>query len=592
MPPVPLPIPPGIVLNRTKVEAQGRWVNCNHIRWGQDGQPEKIKGWTQWADDGDIVGPGCRSVRAWQDYNFRIWHTFGTYRKLYVFNHRGTLNNITPLMSSGNLTDPFSTGSGNFSVTVDDVAHGVVAGQSVFFSGASATGGITIDGEYIVDEVLDADSYVIIHSSAASSAVTGGGTVAYKYELAPGYLDLYYGGGWGIGRWGKGTWGTVRSNSSYTQLPRYWSLANYGQYLLALPSGGTLYEWENDTSTRAAAVSGAPTSGLYMFVTSERIVTILGADGEFMRIRTSDDDDYTTWTPASDNTCISRVLQKGNRMVAGASLSMQNNILWSDTHTYRMIWTGTNAVYATPDIAEIGLIGPAAFCTNEGVAYWMSNDAFHLYNGAIEPIPNWQDIEDIFDDLSVRQRSKVACWYNPSKREVWWHYPSTDATENDKYVMVDLSTWAWAVGTMDRTAWFVLRTVGEQTVIATDSEGFIYEHEDGLDDLDDALDWSIEAGWIDLQSGNIGINVDGYIPDFERWTGNVFVTIKTRDLPEDFSVLDTQTFEMSPGTDIQDIRMHGRHVKLTLSQTDVRDGDFALGAHKLEIGTTGIPRRD
>ena len=255
-------------------------------------------------------------------------------------------------------------------VTVAHTAHGVVVGQYVNFAGASAVGGIIINGEYIVASVIDANSYTIVHSSAATSTAGpgGGASVTFSYELEEGFVNLTLGGGWGIGTWGTGTWGTIRSSPTYAQFPRLWSLDTYGQYLLTMPSGGKLYQWSLNPANRAAEVSGAP-YGNFMFVTSERMVVVLGANGALMDVAWCDDDNLTDWTPTALNTANLRRLQEGARLVAGARLAQQINLIWTDTAVYLMQFLGTNEVYSTRVIGtNCGLISPTAFVTVDGAA--------------------------------------------------------------------------------------------------------------------------------------------------------------------------------------------------------------------------------
>lgn len=591
---IPLPISSGVVLNRTEYEAQGRWVDCDHIRF-VDGQPEKIGGWEQWNPTGNILTGICRSILCWQDFSFNIWHVFGTTTRLWVYNQDGVRSNITPYSSTGTLANPFTTTNGSAVVAVADTAHGLVVDQYVNFSGASAVGGITISGEYQVTGVTDADNYTITHSAAATSSAGpgGGASVAYSYELAPGNINVSTGGGWGIGLWGEGTWGTERTSTTYVQLPRRWALDQYGQYLLAMPSGGKLYQWQLSTSTRAAVVTNSPSSGLYMFVTSERIIVVLGADGDFMTLKWCDDDDNTIWTPGDSNTANIRKLQEGSRLMAGARVAQGVNVVWSDTAIYLMQFTGTNTVYSTRIVGTgCGLVGPNAFVIVDGIAYWMAPSTFHMYGGQLSTLPRWEEIRPIFDQLDDEQRFKVHAHYNPEFREIWWQYPSTGESECDRYVKVNIDSWDWDIGTLARTAFGYKNVIGQYTILATDQSGVIYEHETGVDDDGLALDWHIEAGFIDLDSGNAGLNIDGYVPDFSRQTGAIDLTFTSRDLPEDTVNQETVTKTIAEGDTIVDLRHFGRQTKLKLSQTDVVGGTFGLGAHRLEVTGTPTKRND
>lgn len=591
---IPLPIQPGILLSQTEYQAQGRYTDCDHIRF-KDGMPEKIGGWEQWNTAGDELTGICRSLICWQDFNSNVWHAFGTSERLWVYDQNKTRSNITPYVATGTLANPFTTTISSTTVTVSHTSHGLVVGQYVNFSGASAVGGITISGEYAVVSVPGTNSYTITHSAAATSSAGpgGGASVAYSYEIASGNANVTAGGGWGIGTWGTGTWGTIRSSNTYVQLPRYWSLDRYGQYLLAMPSGGKLYQWQLSASTRAAAVTNAPTSGNFMFVTSERIVVVLGADGDFMKMAWCDDDDNTVWTPAQDNTANIRRLQEGNRLMAGTRMAQGVNLVWSDTAAYLMQFTGTNSVYSTRVVGtNCGLVGPAAFCVVDGVAFWMSQHTFHMYGGQLSHMPRAEEIESIFTDIDSDQRYKINCHFNPLFREIWWTYPSTGATEPDRYIMVAIDSWDWHVGTLDRTAFGIRALLGEYAIFATDANGIIYQHETGLDADGAALDWHLETGFIDLEDGNADLNIDGYIPDFKRQTGTIDLTFTSRDLPEDTTNLETVTKQIAEGDTIVDLRHFGRQTKLKLAQSSVVGGDFRLGAQRIEITGTATKRHD
>jgi hypothetical protein len=125
----------------------------------------------------------------------------------------------------------------------------------VKFSNASAVGGITINGEYTVTSVTDANTYVITHSAAASSSAgPGGGTVDYEYFLAPGQVDGLGGLGYGTGGYGSGGYGG--SSSGYVLYPRTWSIENFGQNMLANPRGGAIFELAPNTSASELVTNG------------------------------------------------------------------------------------------------------------------------------------------------------------------------------------------------------------------------------------------------------------------------------------------------------------------------------------------------
>jgi hypothetical protein len=589
--PIPLTIAAGVDISTTEYYAQGRYISCDHIRF-VGGLPEKIGGWTQWNNDGDELTTVCRSALCYSDFNYNLWSVFGTSSRLWVFSPEKVRTNITPFILTGTLVNPFSTVASSAIVTVAHAAHGLVVGQYVNFSGASAVGGITVNGEYQVTSVIDANSYRITHTSNASSTAGpgGGAAVGYNYELASGNPNIIVGGGWGLGTWGTGTWGDFRGSSTFIQFPRFWSLDTYGQFLLALPSGGTLYQWSNVVANRAVKVLNSPAIGLFMFVTSERIVVILGADGDNMLMKWCDDDDNTVWTPLATNTANSRRLQEGNRMIAGGRLAQSVNLVWTDTALYLMQFTGQNNVYSTRVVAkDCGLVGPAAFIVVNGTAFWMSSTDFYYYSGSVQRIPNSADIQDLFLDIHENNRVKTACYHNEEFKEIWWHYPSLNAVEPDKYAVLSLRDFSWATGTMDRTAFAQRILNGKTSILGVSLAGKIFEHEVGVNDHDLPLAWSLETSYLDLQDGATSVNIDGYIPDFSRQTGSIDLTFTSRDYPRDTTALETLVTTIAETDSLVDVRHFGRQVKVKLGQS-ILGGDFALGRQRIEVGMSGNRR--
>lgn len=74
-------------------------------------------------------------------------------------------------------SNPFSFTSGSSTVTVSIPEHGLVTGDSIFLSGATAAAGLTLAGEYEVTAVPNKDSVRVTASGNASSTTTGGGSL-------------------------------------------------------------------------------------------------------------------------------------------------------------------------------------------------------------------------------------------------------------------------------------------------------------------------------------------------------------------------------------------------------------------------------
>lgn len=84
---------------------------------------------------------------------------------------------ISGTYSSG----PFAVTEDSYMVVVTLTAHGLSSGEVVTIAGGSAVGGITLAGDYVA-KIVDANTYVIAHTSPATSTATGGGTPTYSTQ--------------------------------------------------------------------------------------------------------------------------------------------------------------------------------------------------------------------------------------------------------------------------------------------------------------------------------------------------------------------------------------------------------------------------
>ena len=128
---------------------------------------------------------GYRRISGYADYD----STYGTVSGVGPVIGLWILNGI-PYAARRNIkdnngslgTNPFAVTNGSATITVTQSSHGLAVGDRVQFSGSAAVGGITPNGvDMAVASVVNANSYTVIFTSAASSSATGGGSsVAFK----------------------------------------------------------------------------------------------------------------------------------------------------------------------------------------------------------------------------------------------------------------------------------------------------------------------------------------------------------------------------------------------------------------------------
>jgi hypothetical protein len=475
------------------------------------------------------------------------------------------------------LTDPFTTENGSPTVNVEHASHGRQVGDRVYFDDASAAGGITIDGEYVVASIVDADNYTITHTSNASSGATGGGTVTVLYDISIGLDDASQAFGYGVGTYGSGTYGTPRT-SGVTLHSRTWTFDVKGEVVVGAPRGGRIYYWDPDDGGRMRLLAGAPTGVAAVFVTELGNVVALGGGGNKRAIDWSDDEDFTLWDAAATNTAESREIASTGELVNGTRLKGGVALIWTESACFQMRYTGDDFVYDIDKLSDNGLYAPHAFVEDDGIVYWVSDSDFYISTGT-RPVPlKSEDIKSwFFDAINSTQRDKVLMGAIRKRNEIIVLFPST-TDEVDRYVKFNHREQLWDIGSLARTAWND-RIFDLPLGFGTD--GYIYEHESGRNADGAAIDSYLKSAPFDIGDGDQSVEVQAIIPDFKDQAGTVDFYVFTKAYPNE-SETENGPFSATPSTtQLDDMRVSGRQAAIKVQSNSV-DGHFRMGAVRLE----------
>jgi len=524
----------GINRENTRYTSEGGWYECDKIRFRQ-GTPEKIGGWRRISTN--TFEGVCRSIWNWVTLGSQNLVGVGTNLKFYIENG-GAYYDITPLRKpASNLTNPFAVTQGSTTVVVTDTSGGYLAEDYVTFSNASAVGGLTLDGEFQIVELLTTTTYTITAPTAGQSSATGGGTVSAAYQINVGPAFAIPLVGWGASSWGSGQWGT---GSESTEDLRQWSQANFGEDLIFGPRGGTLYFWDanavgglNSRGVELSSVAGAsnvPTiHNLTLVSDISRFVFCFGSNElggttlNPMLVRWSDQEDATNWTPSASNQAGDLILSNGTEIVA-AKQARQEVLVWTDSALYSLQYVGAPAVWTAQLVGEnISIASQNAVAYANGIAYWMGRDKFYMYDGRTQPLRC--DLRKfIFNDFNALQYPQVFAGTVESYHEVWWFYCSADSTVADKYVVYNYLDDIWYYGNMSRSAWLDSGLRGNP-LAATYSNNLV-DHEEGVDDEETAnitaIAAHVESAQFDLDDGHQFMFIWRVMPDisFDGSTSN------------------------------------------------------------------------
>ena len=617
MPLTKLQVAPGIDKQNTEYGAEGRWVDSDNIRF-RYGQPEKIGGWTKVTSDA-LLG-ATRAILTWSDLNGVNYAMYGTNKKLYAYSEN-SYGDITPSRGTGSITQ-FATTNTSTTVTVTDASHGALVGDHVTISSVSgAIGGLTqanLQNEFEIQTVPSDNTYTIVAPSAASSTATGA-TATATYQITSGPATSIYGYGWGAGTWNVSTWNTTRQGLTGAEgvllQSAKWSLDNWGEDVLSQKFDGGLYYWDTSAglSSNLAAttsVSSAPTKSRFMMVSGDdRHVICFGTETTIadtstqdnMFIRWSDQETVNTWTPTATNKAGSQRLTAGNQINA-AVRSRGAILVWTDTALYQMQFIGPPFTFGFKQLgSNCGAVGINASVDISGISYWMGNDSFFMFDGAVKKIPcSVQDY--VFDDMNVNAIGDVFCASNTDFNEVMWFYPSSNSLQIDRHVTFNYAENLWYTGSLARSSWAdrgvysnpyatEYDSTDSTATISTiygnkDGRTIVYAQEDGVNDAGSAITAYIESGDIDIADGDNFMSVSRFIPDFKNQVGNVDVTVKSRSYPAT-----TQTthgpYEVSTSTTKQDTRIRGRQLALRVS-SDAVDDNWRYGTMRFDGKPDGM----
>ena len=230
---------PGIDKQLTETGADGKWVDCDMVRF-RYGLPEKIGGWTQVGATPIIGAP--RAQQTFLSLASEKFDSIATNKKQYIFQNTDTsFNDVSPQRYGAqghtgaaqavtfDLVDTEST------VTVNLTANGCVAGDFVTFDSTSTPGGGFIaadfDKEFEIQSV-STNEFTILMPSASNATVSAAGSANATIQLNTGDATSVLGFGWSAGTWSQSTWGTARPSTVAIDAAN-WTLDLYGEDVIA-----------------------------------------------------------------------------------------------------------------------------------------------------------------------------------------------------------------------------------------------------------------------------------------------------------------------------------------------------------------------
>ncbi len=354
------------------------------------------------------------------------------------------------------------------------------------------------------------------------------------------------------------SWNEAASSSETVLDSRYWVFENFGEDLLALQSGGKLFKWDKSggVTTRAVVVhANAPTASRFLILsTPDRHAILLGTETTIGTTTTQDDlflrfssqEDTSTWSPTSTNTAGSFRIQDGSKIIT-ALRSRGSILIWTDTSLHSLQFIGPPFIFGLSQVASnCGAVSPYAAVDVNGTTFWMSQQSFYMFDGAVRKIPC--PVQDyVFDDFSITQQPLVYAGLNSDFNEITWFYASSDSDFIDRNVTYNYVEGTWYTNSLDRTTWldygvyqvpyatqYSPTVIGDTPTVlgATDGSSIIYQHEEGTDNDTEAMECFLQSGDFDIEDGQNILSVSRFIPDFKDQEGSAEVLLSFKDFSQ------------------------------------------------------------
>ena len=305
--------------------------------------------------------------------------------------------------------------------------------------------------------------------------------------------------------------------------------------------------------------------------------------------------------------------------------------VYTDTALFLMRFVGQPFTFAFTQVGtNCGLIGKNAAVEVDGAAYWLSENGFFKYAGALETLPCL--VEDfVYDDINLDSGNQmIFAGLNNLFGEIMWFYPTANSAVVNKMVCYNYQDSSpqrpvWTVGTLARTAWADSAIFGKPHAMEYDADGVegsssstyvqgntdgtttYYQHETGTDQVKGgtvtAITANILSGDFDITqqlrrgqlSGTPTFRGDGeflmkirrFVPDFISQTGNTRVTLNLKNYSNDSAASSSLgPFDVSSSTTKVDTRARARAIALKVENTSTSQ-DWKLGTFRLDIQPDG-----
>ena len=293
----------------------------------------------------------------------------------------------------------------------------------------------------------------------------------------------------------------------------------------------------------------------------------------------------------------------GAKIVKGLPIRGQGQapaaLFWSLDSVIRMYWVGGNAIFKFDTLsAQSSMLASNSVIEYDGVFFWIGIDRFMMFDGSVKELPNEMNQNFFFDNLNYDQKQKIWAMKVSRFGEVWWFYPSGEATECNHAVIYNTRSQTWYDTALDRSAGYYSQVFRYPVMTSTEPEDSgtytLWIHETGYDKIAGNFQEAIPSYF---ETSDFGLPTGGptgeALQGVNRWTrltriepdfiveGDMQVTVNGYEFAQG-TYTTSNPYTFNANTDKIDMREQRREIRLRF-ESNVQGGHYEMGKVLLHL---------
>ena len=226
--------------------------------------------------------------------------------------------------------------------------------------------------------------------------------------------------------------------------------------------------------------------------------------------------------------------------IRGGGTNQPAALFWSLSEVITCVYVGSSAGYvAFSTLSDSSsVLSGKTIVEHDAMYYWVGRDRFLMYNGTVQEIPNTQNQDWFFNNLTPGYEGKAYGMKMPLYGEIWFCAPMFGNTEPSHAVILNIRDQCWYDTVLPNGG----RSAGRSAQglafpimggSVPDNTGYkLWRHEVGTDQVEVATNTAVrsyfETPWIGAQKSqppvDKGLSIQQLEPDFVQ-TGDLSVSV-------------------------------------------------------------------